>query len=392
MKTFLKKNLMKILIVFIASSFISAGLFSSNASADCYQYTSSGTMITSATPVFNNFCNVPYGVNNEANFVRIRQDSSGNVMDNTNNPPYSSGVLTSTCNSGTKYDIWNYLHNNASTNYNPDVNPSNPSAVAHNVQEILTANFGQNSYFVFADTVVASNAATVKDHAILSCGNTRVQMSIVPGSVHIYSAPYGWLNLADSTINGGPLTVGSPVAGSGNMWGCWNYRMVIVYQVQVTAIPTPTPPTNSPTCNLITLEATNSVAKLEGVTYSAGSSTVSGVTINFGNGTSSIVNLTPAQIAALSKTPYTYVYSSPGNYSVTATVDTSLGNVTSPACTTVVNVVTPPTQPNVPVPPTTPTALVNTGPGNVIGIFVGFVIAGIIGFKVFAKRKLFRLF
>ena len=41
-------------------------------SADClYQYSANG-FTTSSTPVFNSICGVPYGINNEPNFVRIR--------------------------------------------------------------------------------------------------------------------------------------------------------------------------------------------------------------------------------------------------------------------------------------------------------------------------------
>ncbi len=389
-------KLFKSMIVIIVLCFTGLAVFNASVSADCYQYSSTGTMVTSATPVLNNFCNVPNNIGNESNFVRIRQNVNGNDEDNYNNPTYSTSGLTSACSVGSKYDIWNYLHNNASTNYNPDVNPNDPSAVAKNVQENLTAQLGNGSVFNFYDTITASNAASVKASTTLNCGSNKVALSLVPGSVHIYSLPYGWLNLADSNINGGPVTVGSPIAGSGSMWGCWNYRIFIIYQIQVTAIPAVVTP---PTCNIITIEANGSVAKLDNISYSAGSSNVTGASVNFGNG--STINLTPAQLNSLSATnPYSYTYSKPGNYTIQATINTSNGNVTSTNCLTsitVANTPTPPTTPpstppSTPTPPATtttpPTTLVNTGPGNVIALFIGFMAFGIIGYRIFAKRYL----
>ncbi len=393
MKSLNIKRFYQLSIVFVVALFTTVGILNTQVSADCYQYTTTKTVVTSATPVFNNFCNVPYSIGNEANFVRIRQDINGNVMDNINNPAYSNG-LTSNCATGTKFDIWNYLHNDASPNYNPDLNPSNPSAVAHNVKENLSASFGQNTQFSFSDTITASNATTVTDSTTLNCGNNKVQLSLVPGSVHIYSLQYSWNSLPDGTINNGPVQVGSPALGSGDMWGCWNYRIVIVYQVEVTAIPTVTV---NPVCNLISLEANGMVAKLDDVSYSSGSATVTGVTVNFGDGAAnSIIKLTPAQVAALSATnPYVYTYTKPGNYTVQATVNSSLGDVTSSTCTTVLSPTTPPstpptTPPSTPptTPPTkTPTTLVNTGPGSTIALFFGSTLVGTLGYGWFTKRS-----
>ena len=386
MKKLKLRRIYKIFTVVFLSLFTVLGVLNTQvASADCYQYSTSGTMITSATPVFNNFCNVPYNIGNESNFVRIRTDVNGNDMDNQNNPVYSTTGLSSSCAVGTKFDLWNYLHNNASTNYNPDVNPSNPSAVAQNVKESLSATLGQGSVFNFGDTVTASNAATISGSTFLNCGNNKIQLSIVPGSVHVYSLSYGWQNMADGTINGGPTSVGSPNLGSGSMWGCWDYRIVIVYQVQVTAIPTVT---INPVCNLITIEANGMVAKLDNVSYSAGSGNVTGVSVNFGDGGSnSLISLSPAQALALSvSNPYSYVYTKPGNYTIQATINSNLGNFTSTDCTKTVVITTPPTPPTTP-PVTPPQTLVNTGPGDTLGLFFGSSILGTVFYKWYTKKS-----
>lgn len=396
MKIFNKITALSAMLVLATASVLVA--FSGTASAACYQYNQNG-FTTSSTPVFNNICGVPEGINNEANFVRIRQNVNGNDMNNNSNPAYSIGTLSATCNTGTKFDVWNYLHNDASSNDNPNTNPSNPSAVAKNVQEDLAAQFGVGSHFNFSDTITASNAATVTDSASLNCGNQQVNLSIVPGSVHIYSAPYNsWQNLPTNTVNGSganvPLTVGSPIMGSGQMWGCWNYRIVIVYQVQTTVV---APKVTPPTCNLLTLESQGQVAKIEGLNYTANNSTITGATINFGNGVSQ--NLSLAQLQSLSpNTPYIYNYPISGAYTVRATMQTNMGSVTSNQCTAVISTTsastsTPstPTTPPVtttsttitPTPTTTtpPSQLINTGPGNTIAIFA--VVSGI---STFAYR------
>ncbi len=375
----MKRFKTRLTLILTAVIFVVLGVLNSQlASADCYQYSTSGTMVTSATPVFNNFCNVPYGIGNESNFVRIRQNSNGNDMDNTNNPAYSTNGLVSACATGSKYDVWNYLHNDASPNYNPDVNPSNPSAVAKNVQEHLSATFGQGTQFTFNDIVTATNAATVSGSTSLNCGNTKVQLSLVPGSVHIYSLPYSWNNLSDGVVNGGALTVGSPVLGSGDMWGCWEYRIVIVYQVQVTAVPTVT---INPVCSLITIETNGMVAKLDNVSYTSGTATVSGVSVNFGDGSSkSVIVLSPAQLATLSASnPYSYVYSTPGNYTIQATVNSNLGNFSSTNCTKTVAITIPPVTP--------PKTLVNTGPGDTIGLFFGSSLAGTVFYRWYTRKN-----
>lgn len=218
---------------------------SGSAFADCYVYNQNG-FNTSATPVFNNICGVPEGIGNESDFVRIRQNTNGDDTDNTDNSAYTVGTLTSQCTTGTKYDVWNYLHNDA---YSQDNDNGSGSAVAHDVISTMTAQYGTGSNFQFGDTVTANNAESVSDAANLNCDGNTVTLTLVPGSVHIASTAYGsnWDNLPDTTINN-PLKLGSPIIGSGDQWGCWNYRIVVVYQVTVAAKTTPptTPPPTTP--------------------------------------------------------------------------------------------------------------------------------------------------
>lgn len=374
--------------------------FGGAAQADCYQYNPNG-FVTSATPVFNNICGAPEGVNDESNFVRIRQDSNGNDEDNNNNPAYTVGTLSAACNNGDEFDVWNYLHNDATSDDNDN---GSGSAVAHNVQTLMTAPIGStNNQFTFGDTISASNAASVQDSATLNCGNNQVQLSLVPGTVHIYSIPYAaWLNLPDSSINHA-TTLGSPTFGSGDMWGCWNYRMVIVYQVKVTAIPTPPAPAFACTDLGLTAENNRTVKVSTFTTTQSGGASFDNVVINWGD------NSTP--LTTSSPVGQTHEYSATGNasdtYQVTATAYFNVPGqsqpqaATSASCTQPVTFTTSPTPPSssTPQPPVTttttsapaaPTALVNTGPGSVLGIFAAATIGGMALYRRLLARRLAR--
>lgn len=371
-------------------------LFSGTASAaSClYQYNANG-LSTSPTPVFNSICGVPNGINNEPDFVRIRQSSNGNVIDNQNNPGYTVGSLTNACTSGSKFDVWNYLHNNASTAYNPDTNPNNPSAVAHDVKSYLQAPLGSTgNSFTFSDKITASNAASASDSVVLNCNGQPVKLSLVSGTVHIYSQPYGnWQAVpnGDSYVTpdgSNPLQLGSTNTGlasmgNGDQWGCWTYRIVIVYQVTVTPVTIVKTP---PTCNLLQFEAQGNVARIDNIEYTANDAKVSGFSLAItDNGNST------TQPIALNGFPYVYKMTAGHKYTFKATVNSDLGNVTGVKCVAAAAPTTPPVTPPV-TPPTPhvtpPTTLVNTGPGSVAAVFVGATAFGAGVYNWFLKKKI----
>ncbi|HEY4963808.1 MAG TPA: hypothetical protein VIH90_03880 [Candidatus Saccharimonadales bacterium] len=370
-----------ILISLMAMMLGVAGNASAASAAQClYQYNQNG-FPTSSTPVFNSICGVNQGIGNEPDFVRIRQSTNGVVTDNTNNPNYSIGNISSACNAGDKYDLWNYVHNDAMPADNPD--QGSGSAVAHNTAIQMTAPLGTTSNkFTFGATISASNAASVSDSANLNCNGQPVTLSIVPGSVHIYSQPYGaWQTLPDGSVNStlplGSTNAGLPSMGQGDMWGCWTYRIVIVYQVTVT----PTPPAKTPpTCNLLQFENQGNVARIDNIEYTANDAKVTGFSLDItDNGT------TTTQQIALNSFPKSYPIVAGHTYTYKATVLSDLGNVTSAKC---VAVVTPTTTPPVTPPVTPPTALVNTGPGSVVAIFVGATAFGTVAYNWFLKKKI----
>ena len=134
-------------------------------------------------------------------------------------------------------------------------------------------------------------------------------------------------------------------------------------------------------CNLLTVTKGDNRTINASVAYTAtNGATLKTVTYNFGD------NSTPL---TTDKTTTSYQYKADGTYAVTATLTFSVNGadvtgVTSNTCAQSVSFTTPST------PVTPPTALPNTGAGNVIGIFAGSVVAGAIGYRLFMSRKLAR--
>lgn len=356
----------------IMALFVMAVIGTGRVSAACNQYDPNAT--TPTTPVFNNICNVPNGVGNEPDFVRIRKSTNGNNEDNQNNPTYANS-LSDACVAGSKYDVWTYIHNNAVSGYNDN---GAGSAVAHNVMLAMTAPLGTtNTNFNFMSAVSASNAAGVQDTATLNCGTHSVKLTLVPTTVHIYSQQYNWNNLPDSAVNG-TTKIGSPTLGSGDQWGCWEYRVVVVYQVTVNEIPTPpTPSTGS--CKAVDVTTDNASRKVSvKVNGEVSNAQIIGYQIDFGDGM--VVNQQTA----------THTYAKDGTYVIVTRVQVKFADghtewLTSTACTKQVTFKN--NVPVTPVTPTTPSELPNTGAGDILGIFAATTIAG-----AFVHRMRGRLF
>lgn len=171
-------------------------------------------------------------------------------------------------------------------------------------------------------------------------------------------------------------------------------------------------PTPTMACNLLTITNrgtdTTSMQYNFTVNASATNATIDTYSVDFGDGTAVYNGAAPS---------IDHSYAKIGTYKIVASVTVSVdgksqvvksdactGNVTitQPMCTSPTNgkqypqgssecqppVVTPPTPT-----PTTPVAtqLVNTGPGETIGLFTGFVIAGAAAHRIMANRRLFGL-
>jgi hypothetical protein len=385
------KFLSKLTAGFSSLALIAALLFSFGgvASADCWQYTGQ-EMNTSTTPVFNNICGVP-NIGNESDFVRIRQSANGNPIDNTGNPGYTVGSLTKACNDGDKFDVWNYVHNDASPAFNDN---GNGSAVAHNARIHMQAALGSTaSSFNFTSTISASNAASVSDSVVLNCNGGPVTMTLTPSSVHIYNLQQGWQGLPDGVMNTA-TPIGSPTQGSGNVWGCWEFRVVVVYQVTVKKTTSP-PPAATAVCQIFTMTASDNrkvVADQLKFTASQGV-TVKNVVIDWGDNTK--VTLPNASVSGQSHT-----YGANGTYTATAVITFAVpgaADIVSGGAGTgcVQQVVFKPGQPPV-VPPTTPptvtpvakgSTLINTGPGSIAALFAATTAIGTAAYRWALGRR-----
>ncbi len=360
--------------------------FVGSASAACIQYNANG-FNTPTTPVFNNICGVP-NVGNESDFVRIRQSSNGDDKDNQNNPNYTGTTVTSLCNAGDKFDIWNYVHNDATQDSN---NNGSGTAVAHDVAINMVAHLNTpGSAFRFTSTVSASNADSVSDTANLDCGNKVVKLTLSPSSVHVYSQQYGWHDLNDSAVNG-TTPLGSPVVGSGNQWGCWDYRVLVVYQVTVQEIPHETP--QSLVCSLLNVTDLDNKnrklhAKVTGTTQ--GGATITGYKLEWGDNTSDNVQEKDHTYAEVNK-EYTITGTVSGIVNGQA-VSSSTGCVQKVKFTAQEEKCTVKGKENLPKNSPeckeTVTTLVNTGPADTLGIFAGVSVIGAVLHRMRTMRKL----
>src|SRR5581483_7076326 len=303
-KHLIVKSLLAVAVV--SALALVGGVKHASADANCVPYNPNTIF---KTPIFNHYCDVPNGVGDEPDFVRVRQDMNGNNEDNQNNPLYTGGTLNAACNDGDIYDVWTYVHNDAASAYNDN---GNGSAVAHNVNMALTANkINQTgSSFMFSSSVSASDAAGVQDNTTLNCGSKTVKLTLVPNTVHTYSQQYNWHNLADSSVNS-TFKIGSPNLGSGVQWGCAEYRIVVVYTVKVENVTPPPAPVYS--CDMLTLTADANTARRfdASVTYTAkNGATFKSATFDWGDGSKQTVN----------GTTNSHTYAADNTYIVSATV------------------------------------------------------------------------
>lgn len=200
-------------------------------SADARTQWVSGGVGTTTTPVFNEFYDVPYGTGDEADFVRVRPNGGTNA-------DYVS-TLDATCNVGDSFDVRTYIHNGADPSFNDTTAVARDTAVAMNVSSFGAA---ANS-FTFTSSISASNAAGMTDQGVLNCADDVV-LRLVPASVQVYSQDLGFYSADDSAVNGSML-IGSREAGSGDVYACWDDRIIVVYEVVVEAAPEPVTPVHA---------------------------------------------------------------------------------------------------------------------------------------------------
>lgn len=162
---------------------------------------------------------------------------------------------------------------------------------------------------------------------------------------------------------------------------------------------TPTPPAPVYTCDMLGLTAEdNRTVKISSFSTTAqNGATFNNATINWGDQSS--------QLTTNNVVGQTHQYAADGTYTVVATANFTVNgaskSVSSESCqkqvtfkTNTPPIVTPPTPTPTPTPTTpstpAPTALVNTGAGNVVGIFAAATAIGAAAYRFVISRRLSR--
>ena len=331
------------------------------------------------TPRFNTYTNVPYGIGNEADFVRLRTSNGDPTV-----PAATKDFvdpLSDACAVGAKFDVRTYVHNGAHPDYN---NNGNGTAVAHNVRVAMQAPLGVSAkQFKFTSTISASNATSVTDNGTLNCGS-NVQLKLVPQTVRVYSRSLGWNSAPDSAVNGS-LAIGSRQAGSGNVWGCWDDRVQVVYVVEVVKAPV----VSSAVCDALSLTVLDNRRVRARITASTQNATITGYTIAWGDG--STTNQQEAEHSFAKEGTYTIKGSVAVRYA-----DGRAETVSGAACEKKVTF----EKDNCPLPgkekypvdspecKEAPKELPKTGAGSVAGIFAATSFAGTFAHKfVYGRRR-----
>jgi len=142
-----------------------------------------------------------------------------------------------------------------------------------------------------------------------------------------------------------------------------------------------------PTCDNLTISTNNEEKSvtITDFTYTANNGSYDSTVVNWGDSSTTA----PLQ----SVINQTHTYSSDGPFTIVATpsfkVNGKLVPATSDACQQTVSFTETPTPPVTP-PVTPPTELVNTGAGNIFGLFAITSILGAIGYRFFIARRLSR--
>jgi PKD domain len=251
-----------------------AGLTAAPNTVSAIPYGENGTS-TTKTPAFNVFTGVPNGTGNEADFLRIKPQASGNDA-------YVNS-LNSACDTGSAYTVRTYVHNGADPSYNTK---ENGIAIARNTVVKMTAPLNTpKSSFEFKSTISASNAASVSDNAFLNCNGKTVKLALVPSSVKAYSTPLGFTGAPDSAVNGS-LKIGSRVAGSGDVLGCWEDRVWVSYEVKVEEVPDKPKPSLGE-CKLLDVKTVGGRKITYDISGTTDNAQIVGYRVNFGDGNSS---------------------------------------------------------------------------------------------------------
>lgn len=342
--------------------------------ASALPYTGDSTA-PSPVPAFNIYTgNVPQQ-GDETDFLRGK--AVGDTADSVND-------VASTCENGKRFSLRVYVHNGASQ-YKND-NGNGPSVAKNSKVKINLDNSSSKTAFRPQATLSASNAASVSDDMTITCTNGKtVKLSYVAGTAQQYNTASGVQNLSDSIVTTG-ASIGTK-APNGDMWGCWDQRILVRLEVEVSVVPV-IPPVSTAACKLdngafVVTDDRKVTVKVNATVKNA---SVVGYQINWGDGSA---------VSNKQTDTHQYPTDKDGTYKIQAKVKVKLADgsekwVDGDDCAKTVKFtsnqppVVPPVTPSVVVPPSG--QLPDTGM-NVFGIFATVSMIGAFLHKAYKARK-----
>ncbi len=285
----------------------------------------------------------------------------------TEGTPYTNSANAKACEE-LEYSI--RLHNSGYTAVNNiNVVATLPSAASTSNTSTMTA--------TYTDGVVPSTTASATVNL-----DSAQSISYEAGTTKLYNASGSLIKTEGDNINSSGVNVGSL---NGSTTEFLNFKA---------KINCPTPVTPAYSCDELSLvaEAGKTVKLTAFNTTATNGATFSNAVIDWGDNSS---KLTTANVVG-----QTHQYSNFGTYTVVATanfsVDGTTKSATSVSCQKQVTftqnqppVVVPPATPSSPSTPA-PTQLVNTGAGNIVGIFAATTAAGAAAYRFMVSRRLSR--
>ncbi|MGH7233842.1 MAG: hypothetical protein ACREF7_00125, partial [Candidatus Saccharimonadales bacterium] len=255
--------------------------------------------------------------------------------------------------------------------YNPGPDPISDVKVEATINTMTPY-----TQYVSTATAFAPNSLSpqVNFQATLNLSSAQTQSYVKNSTVLLDSAG----NVLKSSANGtlaDTVTMGAGGIDIGSLGE--SVQEYLEFKAQVSCPNIPLTPTYACTALNVVSENDDTIKVSNFTTSQTNGATFTNATINWGD------NSTPLTTTQL--IGQTHQYTSTGTYTITATANFNVnGNTesaTSQKCAQQVSFN--------PTPPP-PSTLVNTGPGSVIGAFVGFTLAGTAGFMAFLRRKMVR--
>ncbi|HMH31261.1 MAG TPA: hypothetical protein VK534_02180 [Methylomirabilota bacterium] len=328
---------------------------------------------------FNSFTNAP-------NYGDERAFFDGKDAGITGSGGYQDAI---TVHDGQKLVLRTYIHNNANPNAIGEA-----AATAHNTRMQVLLPTSKKTTNTAASQITADNASpgTVSDTVDFSGASPFTVEFDKSAPVQVTYRPNGAGDYVTNNLPGASFSNDQTLnANFGDWKGCFNYAALVTMTITVHMDNTP-PVTPAYTCDAfnITADVNRSVKVSTFSTTATNGAVFKNATVNWGDNSAEVTN---TNIVGL-----THQYAADGTYTITSTAHFTVNgqevSAGGPQCAKVVTFKgnTPPTvtPPPTTTTPGTPSTLVNTGPGEVAGIFAAVSAAAALAYRKVLSRRLSR--